>query len=149
VLPRDHAKTLLVLSRDVELVERVRRAAQVILEKPEPIVVASATACLAALERRQPALLVFDDAVQRGSGPVLLHRIRRSHPELRIVYVAAHHSPDLEIVVRQIGVLFYTSKPINCWEFACLIAAFMGLRVTGPKPGGCEPEAESGGGTLT
>ena len=129
--PRSRTKILLVLSRDDDLVGQVREAAQVILDRPEPVVVHSGAACLSALEAQPTALLILDDAVQRGSGPVLLYRIRTAHPQLRIVYVASHHNAELEREVRQIGVLYYTAKPLGQRELASLIASFMGLRVTG------------------
>ena len=89
-------------------------------------------------------VLILDDEVQRASGPVMLYRLRSQYPQLRIVYVAHQHSPELELEVRQIGVLYYTSKPIDCWEFACLVAGFMGLRVTAPRAGPCLPPASAG-----
>lgn len=58
-----------------------------------------------------PRVIVLDDSVPASEGPTLLEKLHRSAPSALIVYLASHHTAELECAVRQLGVLYYTEKP--------------------------------------
>jgi len=132
VQPQETGKLFVILSKDSEVVDAVREAGRVVLSRLEPLVVPSGQACLSVLGTHRAALLVLDDAVHRGGGPVLLYQIRTRCPRLPILYVASRHNTDLEREVREIGAFYYTAKPIDRQVLASLIASVMGLRVMRP-----------------
>jgi two-component system nitrogen regulation response regulator GlnG len=67
--------------------------------------------CLTALARVRPRLIVLDDSVAALDGPGLLRALHQQAPEVLIIYLTIAHTLDLERVVRQSGVLYYTEKP--------------------------------------
>jgi hypothetical protein len=56
-------------------------------------------------------MILFDDSVLAQGGPTFLERLHQSAPRALVVYIANHHTAELERVVRQLGVLYYTAKP--------------------------------------
>ena len=69
--------------------------------------------CLLTLGRMRSPLIVLDDEASPVAGITLLHRLREQAPQAQVMYVTAHHGVDLEREVRQLGVLYYTEKPLD------------------------------------
>ena len=67
--------------------------------------------CLIALAKIRPRLVVLDDSITDWDGLDLLRALHRHDPEILVVYLTARHTLELERVVRQLGVLYYTEKP--------------------------------------
>lgn len=65
---------------------------------------------LRVLARCKPRLVVLDDELPDTTGLDFLHTLRQEGVKTLIIYVAAHHTLELEKVVRQLGVLYYTEK---------------------------------------
>jgi len=61
--------------------------------------------------KASPRLIVLDDSIPIQEGPTLLEKLHQSAPQALIVYIANHHTAELERTVRQLGVLYYTEKP--------------------------------------
>jgi len=66
-----------------------------------------------ALSNERLRLVLLDDGVSPGNGLEWLTTLRRRFSEVLIIYVAEHHSLELEKAVRQLGVLYYTGKPLE------------------------------------
>jgi DNA-binding NtrC family response regulator len=60
-----------------------------------------------------PHLIVLDDSIPVQEGPTLLDALHRYAPHALVVYIAGHHTMELERTVRQLGVLYYTAKPAD------------------------------------
>lgn len=71
----------------------------------------TASECLAAVSQTRPCLLVLDDSIAKHDSQDLLRTVRQLEPEVLVVYLATHHTAELERAVRQLGVLYYTEKP--------------------------------------
>src|SRR5262249_32586795 len=67
----------------------------------------------AALSKTRPRLVILDDNLDDQDGPSLLHTLHQQAPEVLIIYLATCHSVTLERTVRQLGVLYYTEKPLD------------------------------------
>jgi DNA-binding NtrC family response regulator len=75
--------------------------------------VASMTECVAAMQLLHPAVVLLDDGVAERPGVQLLQELQAIQPGVRVVYIASHHSLDLEREVRRQGVLFYVARPVE------------------------------------
>ena len=73
--------------------------------------VATGDACQTVVSRLRPRVTVIDDAIPDTDGPTLLRTLRQQLPDALVVYLATHHTAELEREVRQLGVLYYTEKP--------------------------------------
>ena len=73
--------------------------------------VATGHACQTVVSQMRPRVTVIDDAITDTDGPILLRTLRQQLPDALVVYLATHHTPELEREVRQLGVLYYTEKP--------------------------------------
>lgn len=58
-----------------------------------------------------PHIIVLDDSLPLQEGPTLLEALHRYAPHALVVYITGQHTPELERMVRQLGVLYYTAKP--------------------------------------
>jgi DNA-binding NarL/FixJ family response regulator len=67
--------------------------------------------CVTAIRLLDPSVVVLDDGVQDDPGPDLVQEVHRARPSAPVVYIASHHSLDLEREVRRRGVLFYIARP--------------------------------------
>jgi len=99
--------------------------------------------CLAALAKERPRLVVLDDGGGSADGVELLRAVHRRVPEALVVYLATHHTPELERAVRQLGVLYYIEKPPESWPLAKVLAAVFARQQNrsgraAPLRGGCE-----------
>lgn len=68
---------------------------------------------LCPLIKTPPRVIVLDDSLPASEGPTLLEKLHQSAPRALIVYLANHHTAELECAVRQLGVLYYTEKPLD------------------------------------
>jgi DNA-binding response OmpR family regulator len=59
----------------------------------------------------RPQLIVLDDSTTNLDGPDLLRALHQHASEVLVVYLTISHTLELERVVRQSGVLYYTEKP--------------------------------------
>ena len=73
--------------------------------------VATGHACQTVVSQIRPRVTVIDDAITDPDGPTLLRTLRQQLPDALVVYLATHHTSELEREVRQLGVLYYTEKP--------------------------------------
>jgi DNA-binding NtrC family response regulator len=67
--------------------------------------------CVTAIRLLDPSVVVLDDGVDDERGPDLVEEVHRARPAAPIVYIATHHSLDLEREVRRRGVLLYLARP--------------------------------------
>jgi DNA-binding NtrC family response regulator len=73
--------------------------------------------------RLRPYLVVFDDKVNDVSAQDLLRALHQHAPEVLVIYLASHHTAELECTVRQFGVLYYTEQPLDTILFAKVLGA--------------------------
>jgi DNA-binding NtrC family response regulator len=66
---------------------------------------------LTALTSIRPCLVVLDDGIPDVAAHELLRTLHQRNPQVLVVYLATHHTPELERAIRQLGVLYYTEKP--------------------------------------
>jgi len=78
--------------------------------------------CLAALAKVRPRLVVLDDSINNLDGPGLLRTLHQRVPQALVVYLTTHHTLALERAVRQLGVLYYTEKPLDSSSFEKVLA---------------------------
>ena len=101
----------LVLSHDGSLLELVLQACG------PAWVVEPCFGCRAAsqlLSGRTVRLAVVDDeALAESERSWFIDHVHRRSPDALIVYLASHHSPELERAIRTHGVLYYTAKPVE------------------------------------
>ncbi|GEM_PF-5077680 len=101
--------TLLLASRDEELVSRIRG-----LNGSLPLGVEAVDRGEEALARIGDArLLMLDDDLADLRGRSLIRTIRSARPDLKIVFTASDVSQDLEVEVRRSGAYFYLPKPVS------------------------------------
>lgn len=65
----------------------------------------------AALARMRARLVIVDDGIGEFDTRKLISTVHQRFAEVLVVYLTAHHAPELERAVRQLGVLYYTEKP--------------------------------------
>jgi DNA-binding response OmpR family regulator len=106
------SQSLLLVSGDNEL---ERQVACTLTCAGVPCATLTTVACghdaFGALVRGKPRLVVLDDELPDTTGLAFLHKLRQEGVKTLIVYVTAHHTLELEKMVRQLGVLYYTEKP--------------------------------------
>ena len=75
--------------------------------------VRSGAAATAAVDRLRPRLVVLDDGLRDLDAQAFITRVHQYGSEMLVVYLATHHTSELERAVRQGGVLYYTQKPLD------------------------------------
>lgn len=80
-------------------------------------------ACLTAVSQTRPRLLIFDDGIATQNPRDLFRIVRQCNPEVLVVYLATHHTAELERAVRQLGVLYYTEKPPDPQLFGKILSS--------------------------
>ncbi|MCS6927050.1 MAG: response regulator [Candidatus Binatia bacterium] len=91
--------------------------------------VRTASECLMAVSQTRPCLLVLDDSMTKHDSPDLLRTVRQHDPEVLVVYLATHHTAELERAVRQLGVLYYTEKPPDPQLFGKILSSALASAV--------------------
>lgn len=106
------SKSLLLVSGDSEFKRHITGA---LAFTGMPRTTLATAACgrdaLRILARERPSLVVIDDDLPDTTGLDLLRALRRDGVKTLVIYVATHHTLELEREVRQLGVLYYTEKP--------------------------------------
>lgn len=69
------------------------------------------------LEPSVKLALIDDESLPESERGWLLNQIHRREPNALVIYVAVHHSPEVEKLARAAGVLYYTSKPVDAARF--------------------------------
>ncbi len=107
---------VLVVSADRKLVRAIGDGLARLGVAPSALVtVRSSTRALHWVAAERPDLVVLDDAVaDLGGGQLVSALAREGVDGARVIYVAAHHTLELERLVRRLGVLYYTEKPPAC-----------------------------------
>lgn len=88
--------------------------------------------CLPTLARVRPRLVVLDDSVSEPEGLALLRMLHQRNPEVLIVYLTTHHTLELERAVRQLGVLYYTEKPLDSFLLSRVLSSVFAT-AAGPR----------------
>lgn len=115
---------ILLVSHDRELKRQFQACLSAIRIAASTLTaVRSGEECLTTLARVRPRLIVLDDSVANLDGPGLLRTLHQQAPEVLIIYLTTHHTLDLERVVRQRGVLYYTEKPPDSDLLAKVLAS--------------------------
>jgi len=86
-----------------------------------------------ALNRERPRLVMLDDGISPGNGVVMLRSLRHRLPEVLTVYLAEQHTAELERMVRQLGVLYYTEKPVEESALERVLAAVFSVHSSTPS----------------
>lgn len=69
--------------------------------------------CTVELEPSVKLAVLDDEGLPESERGWLLNQIHSRQPNASVVYVASHHSPEVEKLARAAGVLYYTSKPVD------------------------------------
>jgi response regulator of citrate/malate metabolism len=75
--------------------------------------VATTPECLSAVQLLHPSVVLIDDAASDSTGTQLLHALQTVQPNVRVVYLASHHTLELEGELRRNGVLVYMARPVE------------------------------------
>lgn len=106
------AHALVLASKDKAVQRQVRRCLVTAGFSPRSLtIVRDEPQWQDALNRERPRLVMLDDGISPRNGVVLLSDLRHRLPEVLTVYLAEQHTAELERLVRQLGVLYYTEKP--------------------------------------
>lgn len=113
-LRKTSTRGLLLVSNDKALRRQLRTCLLALGLTPSALtMVGGGRACVETLGRVRPRLIVLDDALSDVTGPALLRALHEQNPEALVLYLTTHHTLDLERAVRQLGVLYYTEKPLE------------------------------------
>lgn len=106
------SKTLLLVSGDGELKRQITGILGFAgLLCPALTTVTYGQDALKVLARERPRLVILDDDLPDTTGLDFLRTLHQDGIETLVVYMATHHTLELEKEVRQLGVLYYTEKP--------------------------------------
>jgi CheY-like chemotaxis protein len=109
-----HSQGLLLISNDKSERHRVRTALTGIGLSSRTLTTAStAHEALGTLAKTRPRLVIIDDSISDLDGPFLLQALHQHSSEALVLYLTTHHTAELERAVRQLGVLYYTEKPLD------------------------------------
>lgn len=136
---RRGARTLLLVSRDSAL-QRALRAVMVRHSIPldSLVTVGNERQALDVLATHRCCLAIVDDDLDATTGPDLLIALQRAGLKTTcVIYVAHRHTLDLEGIVRRVGVLYYTGKPL---QVACL--ELIAARITGLQSRRASPRSD-------
>ncbi len=122
--------TLLLLSRDREIVELVADAAKPgwrVAEHRETHALHNLFA-----EPRIRLVILDDEAIEEAERGRLLTQIRRRLPTASLLYVAGNHDERNEKRARTGGAHYYVSKPLELERFAQVLQSFMRMHQGDP-----------------
>jgi DNA-binding NtrC family response regulator len=72
-------------------------------------------------------VVVDDEKLVEADRGWLLNRIQNSMPQAFIVYIASHHSPNVERTARSRGAGYYLSKPLDSERLTHLLSGLQRL----------------------
>lgn len=106
--------SVVVVTRDSDLEQAVEAALGTLGQHaPRLSRATSAAEGLTATRLLDPLLLVVDDGSCERPGFDFIQDLHRTRPSTHVVYVASHHTHELEREVRRAGVLFYLARPVE------------------------------------
>ena len=73
----------------------------------------------------RPSLLIIDDDFIKPNTGHLLRSVRKVNQNLKIMFVTSDTSIDLGREISQLGIYYYTYKPIDIREFTDSVSALM------------------------
>ena len=123
--------TLLLVTRNQQLAGTVAHAIEAIGSSgPRLSTVQTLADCLVALRLLGPSLVILDDSMcPEESRPCGLDELLRARPGTPVIYVASHHTLELEREVRRRGVLFYVEMPETRGELDTTLSRLVGAFV--------------------
>jgi DNA-binding response OmpR family regulator len=130
------AHSLLLISQDRNL-HRQLRTCLVATELPTTTLVIEKTGCnySTILGKVRPRLIIIDDGMTEIDGVSLLRDLRQQVPGVHVIYLTTRHTVELERIVRQLGVLYYTEKPPDPSLLGrLLVSALAPLTQAEPRP---------------
>jgi DNA-binding NtrC family response regulator len=114
MLMRTKHGPIVLATRDPAIAQQVAAALSAMgPQAPRLSSVSSMPECVHAVRLLRPAVVLLDDDVTDRPGPQLLEELTAAQPGVLVVYIAAHHSLDLEREIRKGGVLFYVARPVE------------------------------------
>jgi two-component system nitrogen regulation response regulator GlnG len=75
----------------------------------------------AALERQRPDLILLDIRLPDGDGFALLKAVRLGHPDLPVIMMTAHASPETEQAALALGARGHLAKPCDPTELQAVV----------------------------
>ena len=75
----------------------------------------------AALERQRPDLILLDIRLPDGDGFALLKAVRLGHPDLPVIMMTAHASPETEQAALALGARGHLTKPCDPTELQAVV----------------------------
>jgi DNA-binding NtrC family response regulator len=74
-----------------------------------------------ALERQRPDLILLDIRLPDGDGFALLKAVRLGHPDLPVIMMTAHASPETEQAALALGARGHLTKPCDPTELQAVV----------------------------
>jgi len=74
-----------------------------------------------AAARRHFDLALLDIMLPDGTGDEFIPEIKRHQPDLRIVTMTGHNTPEMEKRVRRHGIAYYMAKPVDFKELKDIV----------------------------
>ncbi len=87
----------------------------------EVILATSGKAAVEAAGSKQFDLALLDIMLPDGFGYDFIPEIKRSQPDLKIITMTGHSTPEMEKRVRQHGITYYMAKPVNFKELKDIV----------------------------
>lgn len=69
-----------------------------------------------ALDKENPSILLLDNDLPDGRGVDFAQQIKKDHPDLKIVMITAHDTPNDRMLARNKGVDYFIPKPFMMTE---------------------------------
>ena len=66
-------------------------------------------------------LVLLDIVLPDGFGYELIPTFKKKRPDINIITMTGHNTPELERTVRRLGITYYMSKPVNNNELKSII----------------------------
>jgi len=119
---------VVLLTRDSELEAIVRQVVSAEnYDVPAMRLSSAATTpeCLSAVQLLRPSVVLVDDAASDWNGAQLLRELHAAQPGVRVVYLASHHTLELEGELRRNGVLVYLARPMETEALESALACIL------------------------
>ena len=81
----------------------------------------SGKAAVQAASRKQFDLALLDIMLPDGFGYDFIPEIKRNQPDLKIITMTGHSTPEMEKRVRKHGITYYMAKPVNFKELKDIV----------------------------
>ena len=87
----------------------------------QSVLATSKTEARLTFENNQFDLVLLDMMLPDGFGYELIPEIRQLDSQINIISMTGHNTPELERTVRDLGITYYLSKPIDFEELKSII----------------------------